>query len=86
MLEVRIDNMEEKEYNVVTLEDDIEYTEVDKIEYNNNTYVFLSDLENPENFCIRKLITENDEEYIIGLDSDEEFNNVLNLFTQKYTN
>lgn len=78
--------MEEKEYNVVTLEDDIEYTEVDKIEYNNNTYVFLSDLENPENFCIRKLITENDEEYIIGLDSDEEFNNVLNLFTQKYTN
>ena len=78
--------MEEKEYNVVTLEDDIEYNEVDKIEYNNNTYVFLSDLENPENFCIRKLITENDEEYIIGLDSDEEFNNVLNLFTQKYTN
>ena len=28
----------------------------------------------------------NDEDYIIGLDSDEEFNNVLNLFTQKYTN
>lgn len=78
--------MEEKECNVVTLEDNVEYTEVDKIEYNNNTYVFLSNLDNPENFCIRKLIKENDEEYIIGLDTKEEFNNVLNLFTQKYTN
>lgn len=78
--------MEEKECNVVTLEDGIEYTEVDKIEFNNNTYVFLSNLDNPENFCIRKLIKENEEEFIIGLDSDEEFDTILNLFTQKYTN
>jgi len=78
--------MEEKECNVVTLEDNIEYTEVDRIEYNNNNYVFLSDLENPENFCIRKLINKNEEEYIIGLDSKEEFDIVLNQFTQKYTN
>lgn len=76
--------MEEKECNVITLEDNIEYTEVDKIEYNNNTYVFLSDLEKPENFCIRKLIKENEEEYIIGLDSKEEFDNILNLFMKKY--
>lgn len=78
--------MEEKECNVIILEDNIEYTEVDKIEYNNNTYIFLSNLENPENFCIRKLIKENNEEYIVGIDSKEEFDNVLNLFTQKYTN
>lgn len=78
--------MEEKECNVITLEDGIEYTEVDKLEHNNNTYVFLSNLENPENFCIRKLIKENEEEFIIGLDSDEEFDIILNLFTQKYTN
>jgi len=78
--------MEEKECNVITLEDNIEYTEVDKIKYNNNTYVFLSNLENPENFCIRKLINKNEEEYIIGLDSKEEFDIVLNQFTQKYTN
>lgn len=76
--------MEEKEYNVITLEDNIEYTEIDKIEYNNNTYIYLSDIENPENFCIRKLIIENNEEYIIGLDNEEEFNNAFNLFQQKY--
>ena len=78
--------MEEKECNVVTLEDNIEYTEVDRIEYNNNHYVFLSDLENPENFCIRKLINQDNEQYIIGLDTKEEFDNILNLFTKKYTN
>lgn len=76
--------MEEKEYNVITLEDNIEYTEIDKIEYNNNTYIYLSDIENPENFCIRKVIIENNEEYIIGLDNEEEFNNAFNLFQQKY--
>ena len=50
------------------------------------TYLFLSDLENPENFCIRKLVIENDEEYIIGLETEEEFDKILNLFMQKYTN
>lgn len=78
--------MEEKEYNVITLEDNIEYTEIDRIENNNNTYVVLSDLENPENFCIRKLIKENNEEYIVGLDSKEEFDTILKIFTEKYTN
>lgn len=78
--------MEEKECNVVTLEDNIEYTEIDRIENNNNTYVVLSDLENPEKFCIRKLIMENNEEFIIGLDSKEEFDTILKIFTEKYTN
>ena len=78
--------MEEKECNVVTLEDGIEYTEVDKIEYNNNTYVFLSNLDNPENFCIKRLIKENEEEFFEGLNSKEEFDTLLDLFMKKYTN
>lgn len=78
--------MEEKEYNVITLEDNIEYTEIDRIEDNNNIYVVLSDLENPENFCIRKLINENNKEFIVGLDSKEEFDKVLKIFTEKYIN
>ena len=78
--------MDEKKFNVITLEDNIEYTEIDKIEYNNNIYVFLSNLENPEDFCIRKLINKNNEEYIIGLESQQEFDEVLSLFTKKYSN
>ena len=78
--------MEEKECNVITLEDNIEYTEIGKVEYNNNQYVVLAVLENPEKFCIRKLIKENEEEYIIGLDSKEEFDNVLKTFVENYLN
>ena len=78
--------MEEKEYNVVTLENGVEYTEVDKLDYNGNTYVFLSNLDNPNDFCIRKLVNENDEDYIVGLDSKDEFNTVLNRFAKDYIN
>ena len=78
--------MEEKEYNVVTLENGVEYTEVDKLDYNGNTYVFLSNLDNPNDFCIRKLVNENDEDYIVGLDSKDEFNPVLNRFAKDYIN
>lgn len=76
--------MNKKECNVFTLENNIEYTEIERIEYNNNTYLVLSDLENPENFCIRKLKIENNEEYIVGIDTKEEFDTILNLFSNKY--
>lgn len=78
--------MEEKEYNVITLEDNKEYAEIDKIEYNNSTYLFLANIDNPEQFCLRKLIKENNEEFIVGLDSKEEFDNILMIFGQKHTN
>ena len=44
---------EEKEYNVITLENGIEYTEIDRINFNNNCYVVLSNLDDPSDFCIR---------------------------------
>lgn len=78
--------MEEKEFEIITLEDNLDYAEIDKINYNNNNYVFLSEVDNPENFCIRKIKIENNEEIIIGLDSKEEFDTILKLFTEKYTN
>lgn len=77
--------MEEKEYNIITLEDNLEYAELETISYNNNEYILLSELNNPENFCIRKIKVKNNEEYIVGLDSDEEFNTILKLLTEKYT-
>ena len=76
--------MEEKEYNVVTLEDGNEYIQVDKINDNNIAYLILSNSSNPDDFCIRKLITENDKEYLVGLASDEEFDKIYNMFCEKY--
>jgi hypothetical protein len=74
----------EKEYNVVTLENGKKYTEIFRIVDNGKTYVFLADLKNPEDFCVRKLITENNETFIVGLDSDQEFDSVMAKFKKKY--
>lgn len=73
-----------KEYNVVTLEDGNEYIEIDKIDDNNNTYIVLSNSNDPNDFCIRKLITEEGKEYIVGLDGDEEFDKIYEIFSKKY--
>lgn len=77
---------EEKLCHVIKLGDNTEYTEIDRVNYNHNTYVILSDLDNPNDFCVKKLINENNYEYVIELNTKEEFNNVLKIFTDKYTN
>lgn len=77
---------EEKLCHVIKLGDNIEYTEIDRVNYNHNSYVILSDLDNPNDFCVKKLINENNYEYIIELNNKEEFNNVLKIFIDKYTN
>ena len=77
---------EEKLCHVIKLGDNIEYTEIDRVNYNHNTYLILSDLDNPNDFCVKKLINENNYEYIIELNNKEEFNNVLKIFIDKYTN
>lgn len=78
--------MEEKEYNVVTLGNGVEYTEVARLSHNNNVYIFLCDLESDDNFCIKKLVTKDGEDYITGLDNKDEFYNILNLFSNNYLN
>ena len=47
-------------------------------------YVFLSNLDNPEDFCIRKIIKGNNQEIIIRLDGKREFNKVFNIFKEEY--
>ena len=73
-----------KEYNVVTLEDGNEYIEIDKINDNGYTYLVLSNSNNPNDFCIRKLVVEEGKEYIIGLNGDEEFDRIYEIFSKKY--
>ena len=73
----------EKECNVITL-NGIEYTEIHRLENKGNTYVLLSNLDNPTDFCIKKLIYKNGEIYIRGLDNGKEFNEVLNLISEDF--
>ena len=75
----------EKECNVVTL-DGVEYTEIHRLENNGNTYVLLSNVDNPTDFCIKKLIQKDSEDYIVGLSSEEEFNEILRIISEEYKN
>ena len=69
--------------NTVVLENGIEYTEIDDVIYNNIRYVLLSNVNDVKDSCIRKITIQDDEEYISRLDSDNEFDIILNLFVEK---
>ena len=64
------------ELEVITLENGTEYAVAKEI----NNYLLLINPENPEDFCIRKNVIKEGKEFIESLDSDEEFDNALELF------
>ena len=69
--------------NTVVLENGIEYTEIDKLIHNDIEYVLLSNVKDVKDSCIRKILVQNDEEYVCRLDSDMEFDIVLDLFIKQ---
>lgn len=71
------------EVNVVTLENNKDYIIIDTIEFNDNKYLFLSNKDDENDMCVRKIITK-DREYLTKLESENELEEVLNLFTTKY--
>ena len=71
--------MEEmKEFEVIILEDGIEYIIAHELE----NYVLLVNPKQEDDFCIRKNVVKDGKEYIESLDSDEEFDKALALFTE----
>ena len=75
------DDEGEIEVNVIEI-DGVEYSELMQLPLDGNVYVYLSDLDNPDNFIIHKLIEEDGEEYIVGLESKEEFDKALMHFSK----
>ena len=73
----------EKECNVVTL-DGTEYTEINRLEKDGNTYVLLSNLDNPTDFCLKIVIKKDGTDYINGLRSEEEVNQILKLMAENF--
>ena len=69
--------------NSVILENGIEYIEIDELKYNNVRYVLLSNSNNVKDSCIRKIVIENNEELLCGLDTGDEFDIVLEMFVQQ---
>ena len=71
------------EMKCIKLEDGLEYMVLDEIDSETNTYVYLSNIEDPEDCCIRKVENDKNEELLVGLDSNEEFDKALLLYSEK---
>ena len=67
---------------VFTLENNEDYSEVSRVSYNNFNYLLLSNTKNPKDTCIRKLVRENDKDYLCRLNNNE-LKMVLNLFIKQ---
>jgi hypothetical protein len=68
----------------IKLEDGIEYMVLDEIDLDNNTYVYLTNVDDEEDFCIRKVDNTKNDSMLVGLDTDNEFDKALLLFSKKY--
>lgn len=69
--------------NMITLENGVEYAEVDCLVYNDTKYILLSNINNVKDSCIRKISIENDKEYLSRLNDDKEFDLILDLFMKQ---
>ena len=72
------------EMKCITLEDGLEYMVLDEIDCDDSTYVYLTNVSDEEDFCIRKVNNKVNSALLIGLDSDNEFDKALLLFNQKH--
>ncbi len=73
--------MENLEY--ITLEDGQDYFIIDEITENNISYLYLTNENNEEDFCIRKMGKGNE---VFKLDNEIEFDKALLYFTKKHKN
>lgn len=70
-------------YKVYTLEDGKDFILLDTLEYNNEQYLLLSSEKKSDYICIRKLIIDNNIEYIVKLE-EYEFEVVVDQFLLKH--
>ncbi|MDD2518949.1 MAG: DUF1292 domain-containing protein [Bacilli bacterium] len=71
---------------MLTLDDEIEYVVMSRVNNNDKDYVLFSNLDNPEDIVIRIEELENNELYLCGLEDEHEFDEVLKLFEKQLKN
>ena len=59
--------------------DNKKYMVLNEIEDNGEIYLYLTNVKNPKDFIIQK-IDKNDNNYLVNLDDEDEFNRALKLF------
>lgn len=70
--------------NVIKLEDNLDYVIIDTLANKENQYFFLAQELDENNVCVRKVIKEEGKEFLVKLDNEEEFLEVLKLFNSKH--
>lgn len=70
------------EIEVITLDNGVEYYQIDSLVYNGVEYLLLSLVSNTKDICIRKIVFENNKEVISYLD-DNEFDIIFKKFYEK---
>lgn len=65
------------------LENGIEYEVIDKIINGDNKYVYLSNINDNKDICIRKEVKKTDDNYLVGLDDEQELKIALGLLLNK---
>ncbi len=75
-----------QEVKKIKLEDGIEYTLVDVIEDNGVTYYYLVNENKNYNFRIRKLVMEEQKEFLSGLETEKEFEKAMTIYKEKHKN
>ncbi len=71
------------EYNVASLNGK-DYIEADTVNFRDNTYVFLVNEKNEKDFLVRKITSEGDKTFYEPLETKEEFEVVMLMFTKKH--
>lgn len=72
--------MEEMEYIVI---DGIEYNIIKELETEGRKYVLLANNDDVNDVFVRRVTHDEDTDYIVGLDSPEEFEKVMVLFMKE---
>lgn len=73
------------DYDVVLIGDK-KYIEIDRIDVDSNTFVYLVEIEVSNHFVIRKYVKIGDKEYFDGLENDKEYDIALSHFLKKHKN
>lgn len=72
-----------EEVKVIDLENGT-FVITDEIFINGIKYVYLTNENDVMDFCIRKVKIENNEEYLVKLESDQEFDTAIQAFLNKH--
>ena len=72
------------EVNIIKLEDGKNYLIVDTIECNEQKYIVMGSEDNPDDIVFRKVVFENDKEWLEKIDNYEEFEKCMLNYAKKY--